>query len=170
MVKGYDETKHPRDDSGHWIAKDKLAAAKTNPKLAAALRASVTKPAELAKLNLALGTKAASSGGSADKSGQKAKPTNWTSSKSGGDGDDKKAKGGKEKTVVSAPPNWSDVSILAIMLAPKDSKGVSDYKTSVLDLGEAVSDVLGDDAKKALTPYINESGYDDWVAKIRWTE
>lgn len=46
----YIETEHPRDDKGEWVLKGQIAAAKTDPRKADALRARTTKPAERAKL------------------------------------------------------------------------------------------------------------------------
>lgn len=47
--------KHPRDDNGRFISKDKIQAAKHDPKKAEELRARVTNPEQRAKLDAAIG-------------------------------------------------------------------------------------------------------------------
>ncbi len=54
----WDASIHPRGDDGRFISKDKLQAAKTDPKVAAELRARTTKPAERAKLDKVIGGEA----------------------------------------------------------------------------------------------------------------
>ena len=54
LEKAWDESLHPRDDSGRFIGKDKLQAAKSDPHLAQQLRAKTTDPGERAKLDKVL--------------------------------------------------------------------------------------------------------------------
>ena len=59
MSAGYwDAELHPRDDHGRFVSKDKLHAARTDPAVAAELRSRVTRPAERAKLDKAIGGEA----------------------------------------------------------------------------------------------------------------
>lgn len=51
----WNENDHPRDDHGQFVDAGKMAAAKTNPKIAFQLRQEVTDPAERAKLDAAIG-------------------------------------------------------------------------------------------------------------------
>lgn len=55
----YNEDEHPRDDSGHWIKKGDIEAAKGDPEAAAELKAKTTDPAQRAKLDKALAGKPA---------------------------------------------------------------------------------------------------------------
>jgi Protein of unknown function (DUF935) len=54
----YDEDKHPRDDHGRFVSKGELQQAKNDPAKADQLRSEITKPAERAKLDAAIGRKA----------------------------------------------------------------------------------------------------------------
>lgn len=55
VYESFDESKHPRDDHGEFVAKGELSAAKADPAKAAELRKRVTDPKQRANLNAIIG-------------------------------------------------------------------------------------------------------------------